>query len=105
MLVVKLDEPNPECLLVDDIIESGQTLKSYEGKYKEFMAMYAKYPKNPGDPWNNLLAYEVTNYWIEFPWESQATEESMATRILQFFGKEQSLGNIKSVINFLKNSI
>ena len=105
MLVGKFDEPNPECLLVDDSIESGQTLKSYEGKYKGFLAMYAKYPKNPGDSWYNMLAYEVTNSWIEFPWETRATEDSMATRILQFFGKEQTVGNVKSVINFLKNSI
>lgn len=57
--------PHDGALLVDDIADTGGTLKRYAGKY--FIATMFYHRQSVVVP--DLWLFEKTNEWIVFPWE------------------------------------
>jgi len=77
-----LNEPQPGCLVLDDLIETGRTLRPYFEQGYPVLAVYAK----PGAPLE-MLAYpplQLGPEWVQFPWEHSATPEDAAARILEY---------------------
>ena len=60
---------NPEkCLLVDDIFDSGQTIKYVQSLYPSIdtACTFARWPEHTLTFVGGVLEYET---WIDFPWE------------------------------------
>lgn len=63
-------------VIVDDLIDSGATLKQYKKYNKPFTALIDK-------------RQEYHNEWIVFPWENHnGNIEDNVTRLLQYFGED-----------------
>ncbi len=81
-----VDTPEEANIIVDDLIDSGETYKKWNEKYpeKEFCFLYNK-------------KYEYQNTWIEFPWEETGEKEveENVTRLLEFFGEDCSREGLK----------
>ena len=78
-----LDEPKGGCLVVDDLIDSGQTRNDFTEDYDcEFDALFRK-PTSPAGP------QVEKDGWLVFPWEGneQGPEDSVR-RLLQFVGED-----------------
>lgn len=74
-----LQELEPDCLVVDDVYETGATLSQaldYEGV--ECVVWISKAPPT----WFNAAEVVTTDEWLIFPWENpaQATTEEEAYR-------------------------
>lgn len=71
-----VDKPEWADVIVDDIIDSGATMKQYEKYGKPFSALIDLREEYKGD-------------WIVFPWENaNGNIEDNVTRILQYFGED-----------------
>lgn len=57
--------PQKECLIIDDIADTGETLKRYSGKCFIATMFYNKECSYVPNFW----IYEKDNKWIVFPWE------------------------------------
>lgn len=78
-----LDHPEPGCYVVDDIIDSGQTIS----KYCKEHSCYALFHKKT-TPGSFMLGQEEIDCWIKFPWEHSAAPEDAVTRILEYIGED-----------------
>ncbi len=78
-----VEEPEQADVILDDLIDSGETMKRYAMKYPTipFLALIDK--RNPDD--------DCHGKWVVFPWEHQE-EDSGPTdaviRLLQFIGED-----------------
>lgn len=78
-----LDTPEPGCLVVDDLIDSGSTRARFEDF--KFDALYRKAHSPAGDQ-------PLQDGWVVFPWE-QGTEDQVGPadavrRLLQYIGED-----------------
>lgn len=87
---VIVNSPEDADFFIDDIIDSGETMRRYCDEYPErpFFALIDK------------LSGEAANEWIVFPWEvtSNGEDESatdIVTRLLQFVGEDPSRGGLE----------
>lgn len=87
---VIVNSPVEADFFIDDIIDSGETMRRYCDEYPErpFFALIDK------------LSGEAANEWIVFPWEvtNEGTDESatdIVTRLLQFVGEDPSRGGLE----------
>ena len=62
-----LQEPKKNALIVDDIYETGHTLKNF--RYIEGVAFYVIFSKTKPIWWESLYIADK-NEWIVFPWEN-----------------------------------
>ena len=63
-----LDRPKDNCLLVDDIFDSGETLKKYRNiKNARYFVIFSR--KKPLW-WESIYLIE-NDKWIIFPWENK----------------------------------
>lgn len=81
---VIVDDPRSAQVFIDDIVDSGETKKTYLEKYpgKKFFALIDKTVSH---------AFEyLKDEWIVFPWEGDTTGsvETNITRLLQFIGED-----------------
>jgi GTP cyclohydrolase IA len=70
-------------LVVDDLVDSGETMRRYNGYWRD--ALYRK-PHSPKE-----IAPDATlvDAWLTFPWERDAGEPTDAvTRLLEFIGED-----------------
>ncbi len=88
MNLVLTDEPEEADFFIDDILDSGSTMRKWCDRY-------------PGIPFFVLVdksKLEDKNEWVVFPWEtaSQANEtiEGNVQRILQFIGEDSERGGL-----------
>jgi GTP cyclohydrolase I len=95
-LLNPVDTPEEADILIDDIIDSGKTMKDWQTKYpdKPFVALIDDTNREPGE-------------WIEFPWEQKGEIdiEDHVRRILQYFddpNREGLKDTPKRYIKFLK---
>lgn len=98
-----VEEPTDDrsCLIVDDLIDSGATLRQYPHNTKA--VLYTK-PHSPG-----IWHYRVRELdgWIEFPYEAtQIDAEDNVRRILEYLGEDPTREGLKETpkryIKFLK---
>lgn len=95
------DRPDQADAFVDDLIDSGETAKSWQKLYpgKEFYALVDK--ANPSSPCNGPDARDLVGAgWLVFPWEhnSESGEdegiEDNIRRLLQYVGEDPSRGGL-----------
>ncbi len=78
------DTPGPGTLVVDDLVDSGRTLKRYVDQVAGVDALYRK-------PWSPLeLAphAEELDGWLVFPWEHEGAPEDAVVRLLSYIGED-----------------
>lgn len=76
MLGNAVDTVEQADVIVDDLIDSGATLKQYKKYNKPFAALIDKRQEYKGE-------------WIVFPWENHnGNVEDNVTRLLQYFGED-----------------
>lgn len=83
-----VDFPDHAEVIVDDIIDSGATMKRYQGKYaKPFFALVDR--RRPDD---------ADLPWVVFPWEvgdNTSTPEDSVTRLLEYLGEDPGRDGLK----------
>jgi len=72
----QLDEPRMNCLVVDDLVDSGKTLRRYAGSQINIDALYRK-PNSPKDLATH--ASVTPGGWIKFPWEHDGEPTDLST--------------------------
>lgn len=80
-----LDQPGPRTLVVDDLVDSGATLRSWSARH-QFVALYRKAhaPQLIG-------SVELPHGWVVFPWEGvdeQAGPTDAVVRLLELVGED-----------------
>lgn len=78
--VTIVDDPSDADVIIDDIIDSGDTQHHYVATYnKPFFALFDRYKDA-----------QIQKQWIEFPWESKSEQgpEENIKRILQYIGED-----------------
>lgn len=84
-----VDDPAEADLFIDDIIDSGDTMRRWCDEYpgKPFFALIDKTEKNG----------EFNGRWVVFPWEETAESgiEDNIKRLLQFIGEDPERGGLK----------
>ena len=68
-----ISEPIKNCLIVDDIYETGITLKTF--KHIEGAMFFVLFSKVKPTWWNSVFISE-RNKWIVFPWENTLNSQS-----------------------------
>lgn len=80
-----VDHPQPGTLVVDDLVDTGATLRAYVEQGHGVDALYRK-PWSPTD-----LCPEATlrDEWLRFPWErDDGAPVDAVVRLLQFIGED-----------------
>ncbi len=69
-----LNEPKNGCLIVDDVYETGKTLKIIRAKID---ATFVVWVSKRAPEWWDAVITKSTDEWLLFPWENldQATED------------------------------
>ena len=84
--IVLVNHPEEADLFVDDLIDSGKTMKRYADAYPDvpFVALIDKRSDVQFDG------------WIVFPWESseEKSADDIPTRLLQFIGEDPTRGGL-----------
>ena len=80
-----VDDPRQSDVIVDDLIDSGATLRQFEGYGKPFIALIDKRE----DKWKGK--------WIVWPWEATTDKsiEDNISRLIQFVGEDSTRGGLK----------
>lgn len=77
-----LGEPNDDCLIVDDLVDTGATFSTYPQRKD---ALYRK----PWSPTDVAPDAELVEDWITFPWEkNDGAPEDGIVRLLQYVGED-----------------
>lgn len=77
-----LEQPEPGCLVVDDLVDTGSTFSKYPQRKD---ALYRK-PWSPTDVAPDATLVED---WIAFPWEkNDGAPEDGIVRLLQYLGED-----------------
>lgn len=79
--VALLDSPRSGCLVVDDIVDSGETMRPYAP-----YAHDALFRKRMSPPELAPLA-TVTDGWVKFPWEAEHGPHDAVVRLLEWIGE------------------
>lgn len=82
-----VDEPGTLSLVLDDLIDSGETLRPFVER-GHFTDVLFRKPHSP--KFDCPTAAEVSG-WIKFPWEHEAAPLDAAIRLLQFCGRPNQL--------------
>lgn len=95
-----VDSPEDADVIVDDIIDSGQTAKRILEQYgtgRFFVALFTK-PNAPWAAFGVKVGYHLKDdAWVSFPWEAnEAVEgtEDIFTRLLQYIGEDSTRGGL-----------
>ena len=64
-----LDSPDPSCLIVDDVYESGRTLNALHAQFPDacFLVWMSKQPLD----WWDAAVIVTRDEWLVFPWENR----------------------------------
>lgn len=91
-----VDAPTSKTLIVDDLIDSGKTLKPYLKQGNDIAVLYRK----PYSPFNTIYTVETINNWVEFPFES--TENDIYDNILRIIQYTDNKEVKTKIINLAK---
>lgn len=79
------DEPGPDVLVVDDLIDTGRTLRPY---FEQGLVVDALYRK-PWSPHDLAPDAEQRDTWLRFPWErAEGAPVDAVIRLLQYIGED-----------------
>lgn len=80
----QLNQPVPDCLVVDDLIDSGDTARRYPEHRCDFLLRKPDAPE-----WPVLEGVPVRAGWVVFPWEygEEAGPTDAVRRLLQHVGE------------------
>ena len=67
-----LAQPQPGCLLVDDVYETGRTLAPYQGIEAHVVVWMSKVRPT----WWSAVEVVSSSEWLVFPWEDPAAAKS-----------------------------
>lgn len=89
--LIMTEEPERAHFIVDDIIDSGKTMKRFKERFpdKPFVALIDK--TSEGSHWTG-------SNWVEFPWEAMSNEsgpEENIVRILEYIGEDVTREGLK----------
>ncbi len=90
-----LDSPRVGCLVVDDLIDSGETMRKYS-RY-DCAALFSK----PHSPSIGVKVLEQIDEWVVFPWEvdhpgaSANGPTDAVMRLLEFLGQDPKRDGLK----------
>jgi len=87
-----VDDPRNADVIVDDIVDSGQTYKKWR----------AKYPNKPFITAFNRNEF-ARNAWIEFPWEAQETQKELSEQVNRL--AIMLRGDLKTNVKLINNLI
>lgn len=77
-----LNEPDDECLVVDDLIDSGRTMSGYNQTHD---TLYRK----AHSPAHLAPQATLVNEWLIFPWERDNGEpRDLVVRLLEYIGED-----------------
>jgi len=83
-----LADPEPGCLMLDDLVDSGRTMEEWLylfGDGVDFDALYRK-PTSPETP--HRVQPTTVDGWVVFPWERETSgPEDAVVRLLQWVGE------------------
>lgn len=68
-----LSEPQPDCMVVDDVYETGRTLEG--ARHVEGSMSYAWVSKSP-PTWFEAALQARPDEWIVFPWEDRSAVQT-----------------------------
>lgn len=71
-------------LVVDDLVDSGATLRCYHGAQFQVDALYRK-PHSPNDLAPSAIPMVG---WLHFPWEHKGTPTDAVRRLIEFIGDD-----------------
>jgi len=71
-------------LIVDDLVDSGKTLRRYADDGYIVDALYRK----PHSPTELAPQAEVVKGWVKFPWEKETGPEDAVVRLLEWIGED-----------------
>jgi GTP cyclohydrolase I len=96
-----VDKPDTAHVIVDDIIDSGATMRRFTSRYKgkEFFALAGKQRDYPA------VLMAPADQWLVFPWEGDAegSAEDIPRRLLQFIGEDVTREGLRETpARFLK---
>lgn len=88
---IVVDDPDAADIIVDDLIDSGKTMRDYEKRFpkKVYAALFDK--QNGGEDSRDFVgALLPRDAWAVFPWEGDAvgSASDIVTRMLQFIGED-----------------
>lgn len=86
-----LSAPEPDCLVLDDIVDSGNTMRPYAAVGYDTDALFRKYYS----PSTFALHAEETTAWIRFPWEHETPAEDAVTRLLEMIGEDPTRDGLR----------
>ena len=78
------DTPDKDTLVIDDLVDSGDTLRPYVEAGHQCDALYRK----PHSPPNIAPDATLVDGWVHFPWEHETKPESAITRVLEYVGED-----------------
>lgn len=80
-----LDHPQPGCLIVDDLVDSGRTAALVTDTGYRFDALFRK----PHSPVAFAAAAKTYDEWLVFPWEAgEHPAEDAVVRLLEAIGED-----------------
>lgn len=78
-----VDEPSPSTLIIDDLVDSGETLRAAQSDYKD--ALYRK-PHSASDVASQATLIEG---WVVFPWETNGGGPTEGIqRLIEYIGED-----------------
>lgn len=79
--------------IIDDIIDSGKTLKQYEGFLKA--VIFLKNSEINKDKIDFFVEPDFENNWIKFPWEKENDVEDNIIRMIEYIGENPQREGLK----------
>src|SRR4030042_1231395 len=93
---IVLDAHHPTSLIVDDLIDSGVTLKKFPFRDKAVLIV----KNNRVSEVNYYSTLTVTDEWIKFPWEHENDFETHVARLCQFCkGNQRHLDIVRRALD------
>ena len=78
-MVTDIDEYDSSVLVVDDIVDSGDTIKPIDDDSYFIASLYCR--ENTTYVFPSFWAFDAKDYWVVFPWEINAEQRRNRTYI------------------------
>ncbi len=84
-----LDQPEEHCLVVDDLVDSGKTLGTFQGEHPHLRYGFRSLWRKSYSPAVGEAELVPGDAWVVFPWEDEVgTPTDAVTRLLTYIGED-----------------